>query len=119
MTELAPIADVTLLELVYREHHNERHTGLMSVLDDLASFPGEISFATLMGSAALTELDWELVADLERPGHLLAIAWAVNEDDPRRAEALLHALPPNGVRSYDAWAAEFNARWSDVRAAMR
>lgn len=116
---LADPEKVAALALVYRACHLNQHSGPDSVLVDIECCPGEISLATLAGSQ-LDEVDWRLIAVLETPKRLLAVARVVAQHDQLRAEALMHALPPGGRRSRRQWAAAFaGRRWRQVERAMR
>ncbi len=108
------------LALLYRACEQNHHTGIASHLDDLGSYPGEISLATLEASRIFSDLDWQLVSLLiDRREHVIATAQLLlSEGDGLRAEALLQALgdpsPPEA-----GWAACFGGeRWESVRQAM-
>jgi hypothetical protein len=114
-------ARVAALAVLYRACQLNHHRGPESVLEDLSSCSGEVSLATLEASRAFKRVDWEIVAVLDRPEHVLATARALlQQDDPLRAEAMMHALPPHGRRSRKQWAASFvGRRWHKVERAMR
>lgn len=108
--------DVALLALIYREQYLARRTGLDSVADDLDTCPGEVSWLTMIAVHRLTEYDWELLSELRGSSDFLRLARGV---DPLRAEALMHAAPPNGCCSQRPWAEPYRERWGAVRARMR
>lgn len=110
------VRDVALLALIYREQYLARRTGLDSVGRDLETCPGEVSWLTMIGVDRLTPYDWALLRELNEPSDFLALA---RRTDPLRAEALLHAVPPNGCCSKRPWAQSFRARWGHVQARMR
>jgi hypothetical protein len=113
MTELREVA---LLALLYRENYIARRTGLDSIGQDQEVCPGELSWLTMIGADALTEYDWAIINDLDQPSDFSRLARIV---DPLRAEALLHAVPPNGRCSRKPWAEPYRARWGQVRSRMR
>jgi hypothetical protein len=107
--------NVALLALIYREQYLERRQGLDSIADDLESCPGEVSWLTMIAVDRLTPGDWALLRKLDEPSDFLRLARRV---DPLRAEALLHAVPPNGRCSLKLWAAPYLARWGQVQELM-
>jgi hypothetical protein len=114
------VEEVAVYAIMLREAGRNHHTGPDSLLDDVDSCRGELSLATLMASDKFTELDWSIAEMLyHRPEQALDIAQRLYEsDDPLAAEALLHAVPPNGKRTRACWDESFRERWAQVRASM-
>ena len=110
------VREVALLALLYRENYLARRTGLDSIADDQEVCPGELSWLTMIGADTLTEYDWAIIGDLDGPSDFLRLARTV---DPLRAEALLHAVPPNGRCSHKPWAEHYRSRWGYVRSRIR
>src|SRR4051812_6424159 len=87
--------NVATLALVYRELYNARHESARNLFDDLETCPGELSLLAMVGSQALTRLDWYALRVMdEQPVALAALVADMAEFDPLRSEALLHAWPP-------------------------
>jgi hypothetical protein len=110
------LRDVALLALIYREQYLARRSGLDSIADDLDTCPGEVSWLTMLAVDRLTSYDWSLVGAIAGPEDFLPLACRA---DPPRAEALMHAVPPNGRCSQRPWAEPYRVRWGDVRSRMR
>lgn len=117
------IEQVAVRALIYSECARQ---GFYSLGDLVAASHrdagSELSEATLRAAHDLSGLDWAILKDLRDTGHRAA-SYASKAREiapwfPYRAEALLHAAPPNGRRSQRAWAATFASRWDDVRQAM-
>jgi hypothetical protein len=113
MTELREVA---LLALLYREQYLNLRTSLDSIAEDQDVCPGELSWLSMIGADTLTEYDWAILRDLDQPSDFLRIARIA---DPLRAEALLHAVPPNGRCSRKPWAEPYRIRWGQVCSRMR
>ena len=102
---------VALLALTYRECWRQGYRSYTEILDDFAEVPDELSLATVIGANMLAPFDWEMLNELSfrngqsDEGDFLPLARAIAPSDPLRAEALLHACPPNGRKSTRAWAA--------------
>jgi hypothetical protein len=110
------LEDVALLALIYRECFLARHVDPESIIEDSETCPGEISLVRLIAGHRLTPADWELLRALEAPSDFLALA---RRADPLRAEALMHACPPNGRCSAKAWAKPYRGRrWDEVEVVM-
>jgi hypothetical protein len=113
---MEPVRDVALLALIYRENFCMRREDLDSVADDLDACPDEVSWLTMLGVHVLTPADWKLLRALETDSDFLRFA---RRADPLRAEALMHACPPNGRCSAKAWAKPYRGRrWDEVEVAM-
>jgi hypothetical protein len=110
------VREVALLALLYRENYLAGRTELDSIATDQEVCPGELSWLTMIGSYTLTPSDWAILGDLDERSDFLRLARIV---DPLRAEALMHAAPPNGRCSRKPWADPYRARWGPVRARMR
>lgn len=110
------LRDVALLALLYREAYLNRWDSLDSIATDQDVCPGELSWLSILAADRLTGPDWAILATLNEPGDFLRLARLL---DPLRAEALMHAVPPNGRCSRKAWAEPYAARWGQVRARMR
>lgn len=110
---------VAWLALMYRSCERAHHTAFLSHLDDLDSFPGEISLATLEAARVFTDADWALVGNLiDHPENVLATSAELTlRDDSLRAEALLHAVDQE---TRNAWAGFYRgSRWREVEHAMQ
>ena len=113
---MEPVCDVALLALIYRECYLARHVDPESIIEDSENCPGEISLVRLIAGHRLTPADWELLRALEGHSDFLALACRA---DPLRAEALMHACPPNGRCSAKAWAKPYRGRrWDEVEVVM-
>jgi hypothetical protein len=110
------VREVALLALLYRENYLARRTGLDSITEDAEVCPGELSWLSMIGAEALTEYDWAIIRGLDGPSDFLRLARIV---DPLRAEALMHAVPPNGRCSRRPWAEPCRERWGYVRSRIR
>lgn len=114
---MSDVDRVALLALIYREHHNAHHSGPEGLLD-FESCPGEVNLATMLGSESLTGFDWLLIRAMQTGCDLNPLA---AELDSTRAEALLHAWPPEACAPPDgAWTLPYGAdRWQAVEAKMQ
>ena len=110
------VRDVALLALIYREAYRNRWEDLDSIATDQDVCPGELSWLSMIAADRLTTSDWAIVRDLDEPSDFLRLARIV---DPLRAEALMHAVPPNGRCSRKRWAEPIRERWGRVRSRMR
>jgi hypothetical protein len=67
-------------------------------------------------------LDWAILSDLHEAEHAVpayvANARRIAPWFPYRAEALLHAAPPNGRRTRRKWADDIYERWDLIRRDM-
>lgn len=114
---MEPARNVALLALIYRENYCAHRTSLDAIGDDQDTCPGEISWLTML-AVGLPQLDWAILTELEQSGRFGRVAQGL---EPLRAEAVLHAKPPDGHRTRMPWAAGYTApkRWLLVREHMR
>lgn len=114
------IEKVAVLALTYRTMHRERYEGAVSLFEDMEGYPDGISLLGMIGSHALAEADWDIVAYIDRapsPGPLACELAAV---EPVRAEAILHAWPHDPREEFAGaeWAQPYIERWELVEAMM-
>ncbi len=111
---------VAALALAYEELAKGSATGpregFDNLLDDFEHCPGEVSLLAMIGSGALSDLDWEIVRAMEYPEGLPALAANLAPFDPHRAEALFHAEASEPPRACCLDALE---RWEAVEQAMQ
>src|SRR5665213_3675291 len=111
------IEEVALYAVLLREATRNHHTSEQSLLDDFECCADEVCFATMLAHQHFTELDWQLVELLtDHPTEVIEAAHVLyaEHEQPLEAEALLHAVLPNGKKSAARWAAPFRERWSQV-----
>jgi hypothetical protein len=113
--------DVAALALAYRTCHAKSFFSAASVDDDLATAAGEHSLVVLEASRVFKKVDWRATWMLSQPPYAVRLArLLLARGEGLRAEAILHAIPPNGRRTRKAWAAESTQRqrWDAVRDEM-
>ena len=110
------IRDVALLALLYRHAYTNRWECIDDIATDQEIAPGELGWLSMM-VALLPDYDWQVIAKLEEPAD--TFERVARRLDPLRAEAVLHALPPNGAYPTRAWGEPFRERWGQVRQRMR
>jgi hypothetical protein len=111
-----PVEEVALRALMYREMFLAGYTSLDDILSDSESAPGTLSFLTLIASEQMGPKDWACLNGVRNHGFLRV---AREHPDPHYAEVLLHAKPPQGVKSKKAWAEAFvGDRWDEIELAM-
>ena len=88
---------VAALALTYRELHNAHILSPKDFVDDREAMPDELGLLVRAVAAELTELDWLVLKTFDQTEHSWAVvAEEVYGVDPSRAEAMLHAWPPDG-----------------------
>jgi hypothetical protein len=116
---MVPAEKVALLALVYAQLYMARHSDPDNLLEDFEVCRGEVTLAAMIGSQAAEPFDWFLIRAMDDPAALRATARDVAEVDPLRAEALLHAWPPEADGPNDAWALRYGGeRWTQVEQVM-
>ncbi|MGH3023350.1 MAG: hypothetical protein ACRDNI_06815 [Gaiellaceae bacterium] len=117
---LAPVEKVAVLALVYRTMYRECYSGAISLHEDMECYPEGVSLLGMIGSQALTDEDWALVALMEEHYSPAAIASDIAAWDSCRCEALLHAWPhdPRDDLPDAEWTQPFLARWPLVETVM-
>jgi hypothetical protein len=111
-----PPEEVALRALMYRQCYAAGHTSLDDILEDSENAPGSLSFLTLVAAEQMGPADWAALSGVRRHGFLRV---AREHPDPHYAEVLLHAKPPNGVKSKKAWAQAFvGDRWDHIEILM-
>jgi hypothetical protein len=107
---LAPVENVAVLALVYRE-----------LAQPFGNSAREMSLLAKMGADGLADsaYEWLLAEAMEQPDKLLPLIADLSAVDPLRAEAMLHAFPPDDGLPEEDWACAFRRRWDDVETAMR
>lgn len=113
--------DAARLALLYRTAHNNHHVDANSLLEDFECNRNEVSLAAMHASSTLLRLDWQILSVLDHPERIADMAeHLVGEDEPLRAEALMHASLDFIPRRDKAWSAPFaGSRWGRVAVAMR
>lgn len=118
---------VALLALTYRELWRNwscvgPRTDGSEIVDDLDNGREDLSLLTLMGSRAMSDLDWVVIRTLDRPDVLASLLKDIVEIEPWRAEAILHTLAAGdgwSATSVPAGLALTTAeRWTEVEEAM-
>jgi hypothetical protein len=111
---------VALLALAYRELANECATGpragVDSLFDEYKSCPEEVSLLAMVGSFALTDLDWSLLPVVSA-GRAAELANDLASVDLFPAEALMHTLPNPSGAGVDRCLDDLQ-RWFEVEKAM-
>jgi hypothetical protein len=117
---LAPAEKVAVLALVYRTMYRECYSGAISLHEDMECYPEGVSLLGMIGSQALADEDWALVALMDEYDSPAAIAADIAAWDACRCEALLHAWPddPSDDLPDTEWALPFLARWPLVETVM-
>jgi hypothetical protein len=121
MQRLTITTRIALSALMYREMFLGGVFGLSSheeLLEWIECNPGEVSQATLAGSTYLNADDWSVLRQLRERAAFLRTARKIATADPFRAEVLLHACPPHGMRSQRRWATDLVRRWDAIERAM-
>lgn len=108
---------VALLALVFQTVGRHPDPDPLGCLEDVEVAPGELSLLYLTSTTHLSELDWALLRIRAwRPQALPEIAEVLAIADPLRAEALLHAWPPEAPPPPRE---AFEERWQKVETAMQ
>jgi hypothetical protein len=117
---MAPVETVAVLALAYREAWRNRHSGAISVEEDMEVCREEISLLAMVASQALQPEDWAIIAIMDEHYSPLAIGRELADWSAPRCEALLHAWPddPREELASADWAEPFLARWELVEATM-
>lgn len=119
---MEPLETVALYAILLREAARNHHTSAEAHLDDIVCCPDDLSLATLAAGHQFGPLEWELAALLyDAPGKAITATARLlhEEEEPRLAEALLHAYGPRGKRTHAEWAEPYRQRWHEVRASIR
>jgi hypothetical protein len=114
---MEPVRDVALLALLYREAYRNRWESIDSIATDQDVCPGELSWLSMLVAHTFTSHDWSVVRELNERADFVRRA---RQADPLRAEALLHAAPPDGHHCRKRWATAYadSERWDRVRVFM-
>jgi hypothetical protein len=98
--------EVALYAILLREAAANRHLSEEAIFDDMAcDEDNHICFATYLALAHFSELDWQMVDVLcNYPQEVMEVAGKLYEQEQMlEAEALLHAVLPNGKKSRAQW----------------
>jgi len=109
------LRDSALLALIYRHAYCNRWESIDSITADQEVCPGELSWLSML-AARLPARDWEILSAVNEPPDFARLAQRL---DALRAEALLHAAPPDGTYPTGWWGEPYRARWGQVRSRMR
>ena len=111
-----PPEEVALRALMYRQVYLAGYTSLEDILADSENAPGTLPFLTLIAAEQMQPPDWACLSGVRKHGFLRV---AREHPNAHYAEVLLHAKPPNGVKSKKAWAESFiGDRWDHIEVLM-
>ena len=86
---------VAALALTYRELHNAHITSPQDFVDDREAMPDALGLLVRAVASQMTDLDWLVLKTFDDASVSSAVvAEDVHGVDPARAEAMLHAWPP-------------------------
>jgi hypothetical protein len=113
---------VAALALTYRELHNAHVLSPQDFVDDREGNPDELGLLVRAVASQMTDVDWLVLRTFDDAnGSWAVVAEDVHNVDPARAEAMLHAWPPErGLPPLGAaWTFGYiGERWEAVDAAM-
>jgi hypothetical protein len=113
---------VAALALTYRELHNAHILSPKDFVDDREAMPDELGLLVRAVASQMTDLDWLVLKTFDdASGSWAVVAEDVHGVDPARAEAMLHAWPPEGGLPPIGASWTFGMtgeRWEAVDAAM-